>query len=74
MTRRNVAELANPKAQQVVVNRDKLEEEIAPHAKDVDIALAAFGVAQKQLLCVTKTFVIRSRPCSRGLCFDPPAR
>ncbi len=46
VTRRNVAELANPKVQQVVVNMDKLEEELAPHAKGVDVALAAFGVGQ----------------------------
>jgi len=42
VTRRNVAALANPKVQQVVVNMDKLEEVLAPHAKDVDIALAAW--------------------------------
>jgi len=46
VTRRPVAELANPKVQQVVVNMDKLEEEIAPHARSVDIALAAFGVGK----------------------------
>src|SRR6476659_757348 len=46
VTRRNVPELANPKVQQVVVNMDKLEEELAPHAKGVDIALAAFGVGE----------------------------
>ena len=46
VTRRNVAELANPKVQQVVVNMDRLEEELAPHAKGVDIALAAFGVGK----------------------------
>ena len=46
VTRRYVAELANPKVQQVVVNMDKLEEELAPHAKGVDIALAAFGVGK----------------------------
>src|SRR5438128_9602109 len=46
VTRRNVAELANPKVQQVVVNMDKLEEELAPHAKSVDVALAAFGVGK----------------------------
>src|SRR6185436_13555270 len=46
VTRRNVAALANPKVQQVVVNMDKLEEELAPHAKGVDIALAAFGVGK----------------------------
>jgi uncharacterized protein YbjT (DUF2867 family) len=46
VTRRNVAELAGPKVQQVVVNMDRLEEELAPHAKGVDIALAAFGVGK----------------------------
>src|ERR1700692_5102024 len=46
VTRRNVAELTNPKVQQVVVNMDKLEEELAPHAKGVGIALAAFGVGK----------------------------
>jgi uncharacterized protein YbjT (DUF2867 family) len=46
VTRRKVAELANPKVQQVVVNMDNLEEELAPHAKGVDIALAAFGVGK----------------------------
>jgi len=44
VTRRNVADLANPKVQQVIVNMEKLEEELAPHATGVDIALAAFGV------------------------------
>jgi hypothetical protein len=46
VTRRNVAELANPKVQQVVVNMDWIEEELAPHAKGVHIALAAFGVGK----------------------------
>ena len=46
VTRRHVAELANPKVQQVVVNMDRLAEELAPHAKGIDIALAAFGVGK----------------------------
>src|SRR3954467_9944001 len=46
VTRRNVAEIANRKVQQVVVNMDTLEEELAPHAKGVDLALAAFGVGK----------------------------
>ena len=46
VTRRHVAELANPKVRQVVVNMDRLEEELAPHATGVDIALAAFGVGK----------------------------
>lgn len=46
VTRRNVAEFANAKVQHVVVNMDKLEEELAPQVKGVDIALAAFGVGK----------------------------
>src|ERR1700694_770615 len=46
VTRRNVAELANPKVQQVVVIMDKLEDELAPHAQGVDLALAAFDVGK----------------------------
>src|SRR4249919_949634 len=46
VTRRNVPELTNRKVQQVVVNMDTLEEELAPHARGVDIALAAFGVGK----------------------------
>jgi uncharacterized protein YbjT (DUF2867 family) len=46
VTRRSVAELADPKVQQVVVNMDKLQEELAPYATGVDIALAAFGVGK----------------------------
>ena len=46
VTRRTVAEVANPKVQQVVVNMDRLQEELAPHAKGLDIALAAFGVGK----------------------------
>ena len=46
VTRRHVADLANPKVQQVVVNMDALREQLAPHAGGVDIALAAFGVGK----------------------------
>lgn len=46
VTRRDVGDLANPKVRQVVVNMDRLEEELAPHARGVDIALAAFGVGK----------------------------
>jgi uncharacterized protein YbjT (DUF2867 family) len=46
VTRRCVAHLDGPKVQQVVVNMDTLEEELAPHARGVDIALAAFGVGK----------------------------
>ncbi len=46
VTRRNVAEFVHPKVQQVVVNMDAMEAELAPHARGVDIAFAAFGVGK----------------------------
>jgi uncharacterized protein YbjT (DUF2867 family) len=46
VTRRSVPELANARVQQVVVNMDTLEKELAPHATGVDIAIAAFGVGK----------------------------
>src|ERR1700733_12970320 len=79
VTRRNVAELANPKVQQVVMNMDKLEEELAPHAKGVDIALAAFGVgkgsakmADEEFLGLYRPGVILGNRCSTGDAFSLP--
>ncbi len=46
VTRRYVAQLDGPKVQQVVVDMDHLEAEVAPHAQGVDIAFAAFGVGK----------------------------
>lgn len=44
VTRRATPRLAHPKVVEVVVDMDHLEEQVAPHAHGVDIALAAFGV------------------------------
>src|SRR5580692_5903639 len=46
VTRRKTDAFAAPKVSEVVVNMDRLEEEIAPHAQGVDVALAAFGVGK----------------------------
>ena len=46
VTRRKTDAFAASKVSQVVVNMDRLEEEIAPHAQGVDVALAAFGVGK----------------------------
>ncbi len=46
VTRRKTGAFADPKLSQVVVNMDRLEEELAPHAQGLDIALAAFGVGK----------------------------
>lgn len=46
VTRRKTGAFTDPKVSEVVVNMDRLEEELAPHARGVDIALAAFGVGK----------------------------
>ncbi len=46
VTRRKTDAFGDGKAIEVVVNMDRLEEEIAEHARGVDIALAAFGVGK----------------------------
>jgi len=46
VTRRKTVTSADPKLFEVVVNMDRLEEEVAPHARSVDVALAAFGVGK----------------------------
>src|SRR5690349_22830995 len=46
VTRRKTDAFTDSKVSEVVVNMDRLEEEIAPHAQGVDVALAAFGVGK----------------------------
>jgi uncharacterized protein YbjT (DUF2867 family) len=46
VTRRKTNALTDLKVSEVVVNMDRLEEEVAPHAQGVDVALAAFGVGK----------------------------
>lgn len=46
VTRRKTDAFTDPKVSEVVVNMNRLEEEVAPHAQGADIALAAFGVGK----------------------------
>ena len=46
VTRRKTDAFAGSKVSEVVVNMDRLEEEVAPHAQGIDVALAAFGVGK----------------------------
>ena len=46
VTRRKTGAFADSKVSEVVVNMDRLEKEVAPHAQGVDVALAAFGVGK----------------------------
>lgn len=46
VNRRETNAFADLKVVEVVVNLDRLEEEVLPHAQGVDVALAAFGVGK----------------------------
>lgn len=46
VTRRRTDAFTDPKVVEVVVDMDRLVEELAPHAQGIDIALAAFGVGK----------------------------
>jgi uncharacterized protein YbjT (DUF2867 family) len=46
VTRRKTGGFTDPKVSEVVVDMDRLGEELAPHAQGIDIALAAFGVGK----------------------------
>ena len=46
VTRRKTFAFASPKLATVVVDMDRLEEEVMPHAQGMDVALAAFGVGK----------------------------
>ena len=46
VTRRKTDAFTNPKVSEVVINMDRLQTEVAPHAQEVDVALAAFGVGK----------------------------
>ena len=46
VTRRRTGAFSDGKVVEVVVNMDRLEEEVAPYAQGVDVALAAFGVGK----------------------------
>jgi NADPH:quinone reductase-like Zn-dependent oxidoreductase len=51
VTRRKTDAFAHPKVSDVVVNMDRLQEEVAPHAQGIDVALAAFGVGKGSARC-----------------------
>jgi uncharacterized protein YbjT (DUF2867 family) len=46
VTRRKAGAFSHPKVSELVVNMDRLEEELAPHAAGMDMALVAFGVGK----------------------------
>jgi uncharacterized protein YbjT (DUF2867 family) len=46
VTRRKTDAFTDPKVSEIVVRMDRLEEEVAPYARGVDVALAAFGVGK----------------------------
>jgi uncharacterized protein YbjT (DUF2867 family) len=46
VTRRKTNAFPDPKVAEVVVDMGRLEQEVAPHAQGIDVALAAFGVGK----------------------------
>src|ERR1700760_4010617 len=46
VTRRRIGSFSGPKVSELVVNMDRLEEEVAPRVTGIDIALVAFGVGK----------------------------
>ena len=46
VTRRKTEAFADPKVAELVLNMDRIGEEVAAHAQEVDVALAAFGVGK----------------------------
>ncbi len=46
VTRRKMAAFAHPKVTELVVTMDELEQEVARHAIEADVALAAFGIGK----------------------------
>lgn len=46
VTRRKTDAFIDPKVSEVVINMDRLEQELSPHAQGINIALAAFGVGK----------------------------
>jgi NADPH:quinone reductase-like Zn-dependent oxidoreductase len=51
VTRRKTDAFAHPKVSEVVVNMDRLQEEVASNTQGVDVALAAFGVGKGAQKC-----------------------
>ena len=64
VTRRKTDAFADPKVSELVVNMDRLEVEVAPHAQGVDVALAAFGVG-KGSAKMRRRRCARSKSCTR---------
>ena len=65
VTRRKMDAFGDPKVSGVVVNMDRLEEEIAPHAHGVDVALAAFGVGEGSGRCPRRRCARSKSPTRR---------
>jgi uncharacterized protein YbjT (DUF2867 family) len=51
VTRRKTGAFADPKVADVVVNMDRLEQEVAPHAQGIDVALAGSASARAAPRC-----------------------
>jgi hypothetical protein len=71
VTRRKTDAFADPKVSEVVINMDRLEEEVAPHAQRVDVALAAFGVGKGSARCPRRRCARSKSPTRRPFVAPP---
>ena len=71
VTRRKMDATADPKVSTVVVNMDRIEEEIAAHAQGVDVALAAFGVGRAARRCPRRRCARSKSPIRRPFVAPP---
>ncbi len=71
VTRRKTDAFADSKVSEVVVNMERLEVEVAPHAQGVDVALAAFGVGKGSAKMPDEE-VRRSKSPTRRPFVEPP--
>jgi len=68
VTRRKTDAFADPKVFEVVVNMDRLGEEVAPHAQGIDVALAAFGVGKGSAKMPRRRFGRSKSPTRKAFC------
>ena len=71
VTRRKMDVFGDPKVSAVVINMDRLEEKIAPHAQGVDFALAAFCVGRAARRCPRRRCARSKSPTRRPFAAPP---
>ena len=71
VTRRKMDAFGDPKVSAVVVNMDRLEEETAPHAQGIDVALARSASARAARRCPSRRCARLKSPTRRPFAAPP---